>query len=86
MANILIVDDEVFIRSVTELLVQELGHETMTASDTAEALQHLESTMKIDALFTDIRFKTNKHGGFELAQLASSFDPLCACFIRQEGP
>ena len=75
MAKILIVDDEVFIRSVTELLVQELGHETMTASDTAEALQHLESTMKIDALFTDIRFKTNKHGGFELAQLAIKLRP-----------
>lgn len=75
MATILIVDDEVFIRSVTELLVQELGHETMTANGTADALQHLESSRKVDVLFTDIRFKTNKHGGFELAQLGIRLRP-----------
>jgi CheY-like chemotaxis protein len=75
MATILIVDDEVFIRSATELLVQDLGHETITASDTTEALQHLESSKKIDALITDIRFKTNKHGGFELAQLSIKLRP-----------
>lgn len=75
MATILIVDDEIFIRSVAELLVQELGHETMTAGDTAEARQHLESPKQIDALFTDIRFKANKHGGFELAQMAIKLRP-----------
>ena len=75
MATILIVDDEVFIRSVAELLVRELGHETMTADDKAGALKHLESSTKIDALFTDIRFKTNKYGGFELAQLGIKLRP-----------
>ena len=75
MATILIVDDEVFIRLVAELFFQELGHETMTAGDTAEALKHLESSTKIDALFTDIRFKTNKYGGFELAQLGIKLRP-----------
>lgn len=75
MATILIVDDEVFIRSLAELIVQELGHITMMASDTAEALQHLETSITVDALFTDIRFKANKHGGFELAQLAVRLRP-----------
>lgn len=75
MATILIVDDEVFIRSVSELLAQELGHETMIAGDIAEALQHLESDVKIDALFTDIRFKSNKFAGFELAQLSIKLRP-----------
>ena len=43
MAIILIVDDEVFIRGVTEMMVQDLGHETLVASDPDEALVHLQS-------------------------------------------
>ena len=75
MATILIVDDEFLIRSLAEFLVQELGHETMTADDTVGALEHLDSSKKIDALITDIRFRANKNGGFELAQLAIRLRP-----------
>ena len=57
MATILIVDDEVFIRGVTEMMVQDLGHETLVASNVDEALAHLQSPQPIDALFTDIRLK-----------------------------
>ena len=32
MAVILIVDDEVFIRCVSEIMVQDLGHQTLVAS------------------------------------------------------
>ena len=75
MAVILIVDDEVFIRGVTEMMVQELGHETLVASDLDEALVHLQSPKPIDALFTDIRLKSNVLGGFELARQAVGLRP-----------
>jgi DNA-binding NtrC family response regulator len=75
MAVILIVDDEVFIRGVTELMVQDLGHETLVASDLDEALAHLQSPQIITALFTDIRLKSNVLGGFELAKQAIGLRP-----------
>lgn len=75
MALILIVDDEVFIRGVTEMMVQDLGHQTLVASDLDEALVHLQSAQPIDGLFTDIRLKSNVLGGFELAQQALTLRP-----------
>jgi DNA-binding NtrC family response regulator len=75
MAVILIVDDEVFIRGATEMMVQDLGHETLTAGDMDEALVHLKSLQPIDALFTDIRLKSIVLGGFELAQQAIKLRP-----------
>ena len=75
MATILIVDDEVFIRGVTEMMVQDLGHQTLVASDPDEALAHLQSAEPIDGLFTDIRLKSNLLGGFELAREATKLRP-----------
>jgi DNA-binding NtrC family response regulator len=75
MAVILIVDDEVFIRGVTEMVIQDLGHETLVAGDIDEALVHLQSPRRIDALFTDIRLKSIVLGGFELARQAISLRP-----------
>jgi DNA-binding NtrC family response regulator len=75
MAVILIVDDEVFIRGVTEMMVQDMGHETLGAKDMDEALVHLKSPQPIDALFTDIRLKSIVLGGFELAHQAISLRP-----------
>ena len=75
MAVVLIVDDEVFIRGVAELMVQELGHQTLVASGVDEALVHLQSSQPIDALFTDIRLKSNAQGGFELARRAMELRP-----------
>ena len=75
MATILIVDDEVFIRGMTEIMVQDLGHQTLVASDPDEALAHLQSGQPIDGLFTDIRLKSNSLGGFELAQEATKLRP-----------
>ena len=75
MAVILIVDDEVFIRGATEMMVQDLGHQTLTASDMDEALVQLKSPQPIDALFTDIRLKSVVLGGFELAHKAVRLRP-----------
>lgn len=75
MATVLIVDDEVFICIAAEVFVQELGHETLAAVSITEALAHLESASAIDMLFTDIRFHSNKNGGFELAQSGIKLRP-----------
>ena len=75
MAVVLIVDDEVFIRQIGELMIQNMGHETLVASDMDEALAHLQSPRPIDALFTDIRLKSMALGGFELAHNAVKLRP-----------
>ena len=75
MANILIVDDEIFIRHLAELVIGDLGHETLVAGDVDEALLLLQSPVLIDVLFTDIRLRKLVHGGFELAKQAVQLQP-----------
>ena len=58
MAVILIVEDDVFIREIAEMMIQDWGHDTLAASDVDEALTFLRSPQHIDALFTDIYLKT----------------------------
>ncbi len=67
MAVILIVEDDVFIR---EMIIQDWGHDTLSASDVDEALLVLRSPQQIDALFTDIYLKKAVLGGYELAHQA----------------
>jgi DNA-binding NtrC family response regulator len=75
MAVILIVEDDVFIRQIAELLIQDWGHRTLSASDVDEALSLLRSPQHIDALFTDIYLKTAVFGGCELAHQAIALRP-----------
>jgi CheY-like chemotaxis protein len=75
MAVILIVEDDVFIRDLAELIIQEAGHETLLASDVAEALLILNTPQTIDLLFTDIYLKKLVNGGLELAQHAIKIRP-----------
>jgi len=75
MAVILIVEDDVFIREVAEMLIQDWGHETLSASDVDEALAILHSPQHIDGLFTDIYLKTSVHGGCDLALQAIALRP-----------
>jgi CheY-like chemotaxis protein len=75
MAVILIVEDDMLIRDVTNGVVEDLGHDTLLASDVAEALQHLRSPRRIDALIADIRLKTVVLGGFEVARQAIALRP-----------
>jgi DNA-binding NtrC family response regulator len=75
MAVILIVEDDVFIREVAEMMIQDWGHETLSASDVDEALSFLRSPQHIDALFTDIYLKAEVHGGCDLAHQAIVLRP-----------
>ena len=75
MAVILIVEDDVFIREVAEMLIQDWGHQTLAACDVDEALTILRSPQHIDALFTDIYLKTLVNGGCDLALQAIALRP-----------
>ena len=75
MAVILIVEDDSFIRQIAEMMIQDWGHQTLSASDVDEALSLLRSPQRIDALFTDIYLKAAVLGGCELAHQAIKLRP-----------
>ena len=75
VAVILIVEDDVFVRDIAELMVEECGHIALSSGDVGEALLLLHSPQHIDALFTDIRLKSAVLGGFELARQAIKLRP-----------
>ena len=75
MAVILVVEDDVFIRQVAEMMLQDWGHDILSASDADEALVFLRSDQRIDALFTDIYLKDSVLGGCKLAHQALELRP-----------
>ena len=75
MAVILIVEDDVFIREIAEMMIQDWGHQNSRASDVDEALSLLRSPQHIDALFTDIYLKRAVLGGCDLAHQAIALRP-----------
>jgi len=75
VAVILIVEDEVFTREIAELMIQDWGHQTLSAGDVCGALLLLRVPQQIDALFTDIYLKTAVLGGCELARQAIELRP-----------
>jgi CheY-like chemotaxis protein len=75
MAVILVVEDDVFIRQVAEMMIEDCGHDILSASDADEALSFLRSARHIDALFTDIYLKHSVLGGCELAHQAIELRP-----------
>ena len=75
MAAILIVEDEIFVLEFAKLIIEDMGHQAITASDVNEALVALRTAQPIDALFTDIRLKSAVLGGYELAQQARTLRP-----------
>ncbi len=75
MAMILVVEDDALIRMVAEVMIQDWGHETVSASDEIEALAILRSSARIDAMFTDIYLKDSVLGGCNLAHQAIALRP-----------
>jgi CheY-like chemotaxis protein len=76
MAIILVVEDDVFILQGLEWVLEDIGHNTLPASDLAGALAHLVAEQPIDALFVDIRLDTLPYGGYEVADRAIRLRPL----------
>jgi CheY-like chemotaxis protein len=75
MAVILIVEDDASIRELVELILQDGGYETLSASDVEEAARLLCSRQPIHAVFTDIHLKSALLGGCEVAKLAAACRP-----------
>ena len=75
MSVILIVEDEVFIREIAVMLVEDWGDTVLSASDVEAALVLLRSPQPIDVLFTDIYLKTAVFGGCDLAREAIRIRP-----------
>jgi len=75
MAVILVVEDDVFIREIAEMMIQDWGHQTLSADDVDEALSILRSPQHIDALFTDVYLKNLVLGGCDLAHKAIEIRP-----------
>jgi CheY-like chemotaxis protein len=75
MSVILIVEDDAFIHEYMEIIIQELGHKTLSASDMDGALSLIHAPQQIDLLVTDIHLKKACSGGIELAHQAIKIRP-----------
>jgi DNA-binding NtrC family response regulator len=75
MTVILIVEDDVFIREIAVMMIEDWGHQTLSAGTMDEALSLLRSPQRIDALFTDIYLQEAMFGGCELAHQAIELRP-----------
>jgi CheY-like chemotaxis protein len=68
MAVVLIVEDEEQVRVLAEAIVQELGHETLTAGTAEQALAVIQERPDVDLLFTDIGLQQDLEAGLQLAK------------------
>ena len=70
MACVLVVEDEEQVRVLAEAIIQDLGHQTLTAGDLAGALALLDDAREVDLLFTDLGLVEERHGGISVAECA----------------
>jgi CheY-like chemotaxis protein len=75
MATVLVVEDEVQIRVLAEEIIQQLGHDTLTAGTKEEALALLQAESQIDVLFTDLNLLEDRNAGLEVAKAAREARP-----------
>jgi DNA-binding NtrC family response regulator len=75
MAVVLIVEDEEQVRVLAEAIVQELGHETLTAGTAEQALALIEERPDVDLLFTDIGLQQDLEAGLKLAKSIAARKP-----------
>jgi CheY-like chemotaxis protein len=73
-ARILVVEDEAIIGEMVAEALEEQGFEVMLASNAADALSHIESGERVDALFTDVQLPGGMNGS-ELAIRVRSLRP-----------
>jgi CheY-like chemotaxis protein len=75
MATVLIAEDDVLIRDLTQAMIEDCDHGTLLAGGVDEALSILRQPTPIDVLFTDIRLDDAIYGGCELAREARALRP-----------
>lgn len=86
MAVILVVEDDIFILQTLELVMEDLGHSALLASDLAGAVSHLAARHHIDILFVDIRLDTLMFGGYDVANQAIGFRPELPVLYTSGSP
>jgi DNA-binding NtrC family response regulator len=75
MAVVLIVEDEEQVRVLAEAIIQELGHETLTAGTAVQAIAVARDRPDIDLLFTDIGLQQDMQAGLPLAKDIAALKP-----------
>jgi hypothetical protein len=75
MAVILVVEDEFLIREIAVMMLEDLGHEVLSADGVSSALSILRSPRLIDALFTDVYLNAAMFGGCDVARQAITLRP-----------
>lgn len=65
--RILVVEDDTQVRVLAEALLQDAGHETLSAATVEQALALIESEDQIDLLFTDLGLGDDLQAGLALA-------------------
>ena len=68
MAVVLIVEDEEQVRVLAEAIIQDLGHETLTAGTAEQAMAIMQERPDVDLLFTDIGLQQDLQAGLQLAK------------------
>jgi CheY-like chemotaxis protein len=63
MARVLLVEDEVSVLIFAEIVLQGLGHSTLSAGSQTAALALFNDPGGVDLLFTDIRLPDSDLGG-----------------------
>jgi CheY-like chemotaxis protein len=65
--RILVVEDDEQVRVLAEALLEDAGHETLSAANSEQALALLETEERIDLLFTDLGLGDELQAGLALA-------------------
>lgn len=71
MARILIIEDDSQVLTLAESVLQEAGHETLSAATVAEGQAIIHSAEKFDIVFTDIALANHDEGGITIGQMAA---------------
>ena len=59
MARILIVEDDIQVLMLAESVLQQDGHDTLTAATVAEAQSIINSDAELDLVFTDVQLSNH---------------------------
>jgi CheY-like chemotaxis protein len=82
MAVVLIVEDEEQVRVLAEAIIQDLGHETLTAGTAEQALVVVQERPDVDLLFTDIGLQQDLKAVCSLQKALPPRSRDCRCSTR----
>lgn len=83
--TVLVVEDEVEVRTIAARFLHKMGYEVLTASDASEALQVLAAQSQVDLLFSDVVLGGGMTG-VELAHEARRLYPELAVLLVSGYP